>query len=561
MIDDLPRPAPSRPGPIPVGLGGYRLSIISAAMLVFLLVSPVGAVFSMTPITGIYQVGDVITISGMNTDNTTTFLFMIGPYLDDNGVMLTNTSALAGKGYLDTAPVHANYTWSFAWDTSLPEVDLEGGSYVVFASAAPATKKTLTGFSSAQQTFYFEANLTPRPTPTTAAPTPVPTWTPPSSGIQVMVSSNPSDDYPGRSDGDLIVYESRRGEGDSDIYLYNITSGKTTTVAIGPAYQSSPSLYGNRVVYTAYEARQFNRTDTDLFIYDVTTGQTSRLTLPGEQLYPRIYGDLLAWQDEPPGRSSVNVMLSDLVTGAKLKVPARTWVYRPDISGGTVIWTDDPTGPAIYTYDIAKEIIRKVTNRTGIQGPPMVSGSRVTWADSREDYTQIYILNFGTGSETRVTSGSSNHFTPAISGERVVWVDFRNGNRDIYEYDVASGRESEVSVGFGEQVAPQISGCTVAWADNRNGSYDVYYLKLAGCTPSPTPAPVSLEPEPTATAVPEEIPSTPAATPTTRVPTTTATTPVPPTTVPTTEAPGFGIIPACVSAAIMAIAIRRKRIR
>jgi TolB protein len=561
LDDVVPRSAHRIKGPF---AGGSRLSggvLISIAMLVLILVYPAGAVFSMKPAADIYTLGDVITLSGMNTDNSTTFFFMIGPYLDDNGVMLTNTSRPSGGGAFDTVPVNANYTWFFEWNTSLPEVNLKEGNYVIYAAPAPLSKRALMGRVYAQQTFYFKESLTPRQTATTAAPTPVPTWTPPPAGAEVMVSSSPSDDYPGRSDGDLIVYEARRGEGDSDIYLYNITSGKTTAVATGPAIQGSPALSGTRAVYSAYEARQFNRTDADLYVYDITSGKTSRMALAGEQLYPRISGDLLAWQDETPGRSSVRVMLADIVTGAQLKVPLTTWAYRPDLSGGKLILTDDPTGPAIFLYDIPLETIRRVTNRTGIQGTPALDGSRITWADSREDYTQVYVLDLDTGKETQITSGNTNHFTPAISGDRVVWSDFRNGNRDIFGYDLAVGRESAVSVGYGEQVAPQISGCTVTWADNRNGSYDVYYLKLAGCTPGPTPAPVSLAPEPAATPVQEETPAPRTTMPTTPAPTPTATTPLPPTTAPTTGAPGFGAIPACISAAFTIMVIVRRRHR
>ena len=257
------------------------------------------------------------------------------------------------------------------------------------------------------------------------------------------MSSGPSDDYPGRFDGDLIVYEADHGEGDSDIYMYNITSGKTTAVATGPAIQRSPAIYPG-TGWSIQHTRFGNSTGPMpiSYIYDVTTGATKRLTLPGDQLNPRIYGDLLAWQDEAPGRSSVNVVLYDLETQARLKVPARTWAYSPDLSGGKVIWIDDPMAPAVYLYDIPGKTVRRVTNKTGIKSTPSLDGDRITWADTRNDYAEIYVLDLNTGVETNVTSDDTNHFTPAISGDRVVWVDFRNGNRDIYLYDLAARRES-----------------------------------------------------------------------------------------------------------------------
>ncbi|MGA2933733.1 MAG: hypothetical protein ABSD81_01090 [Methanomicrobiales archaeon] len=512
----------------------------------------------MAPVTAIIRVGDTVTLSGINTENSTTYLFLTGPYLDENGVMLTNTSQPVGGGLFDSAVVTAGYSWNFTWNTSGPQVNLNDGIYVLYAATAPLARSDLAGRTYTTQSIHFQGRLSPVTVATTSTPTPVPAWTPPPAGVEVQVSSGPTDDYPGRFEGDLIVYEADHGGGDSDIYMYNITSGKTTAVATGPAVQRSPAISGNRIVYSAYEVRQFNRSDADIFIYDVTTGATTRLTLPGDQLNPRIYGDLLAWQDEPPGHSSVNVVLYDLETQARLKVPARTWAYSPDLSGGKVIWVDDPTAPAVYLYDIPGKTVRRVTNKTGIKSSPSLDGDRITWADTRNDYAEIYVLDLDTGVETNVTSDDTNHFTPAISGDRVVWVDFRNGNRDIYLYDLAAQQESAVTTSLGQQVDPQIAGCTVAWADDRNGSYDVYYEKIPGCTPSTAPAPVSLQPEITSTPTPETTLPAAATTPPTQTRTpVSATTETP--AIPTTKSPGFEALPALAILAALLMMRRMER--
>ncbi len=526
-------------------------------ILLWLLVSPAGAVFTMAPVSGIFRVGDTVALSGINTDNVTTFFFITGPYLDEQGVMLTNTSQPVGGGHFDFAAVSTNFSWSYEWNTSDPEVNLGDGIYVLYAMTTPLDRNSLPGHTFEIQNIYFQGRLSPAATTTIPTLTPVPTWTPPPAGVEVQVSSGPTDDYPGKFDGDLIVYEADRGQGNSDIYLYNISSGKTTTVATGPSVKQSPCVSGDRIVYSAYEARQFNRSDADIFTYDVASGATKRLVLPGDQLNPRIYGDLLAWQDEPPGRSSVNVVLYDLGTLVTLKVPARTWAYTPDLSGGKVIWVDDPSAPAVYLYDITGKTVRRVTNKTGIKSTPSLDGNRITWADTRNDFAEIYVLDLDTGVETQVTSDNTNHFTPVISGDRVAWVDFRNGNRDIYSYDLASGQETAITTSEGQQVDPQIAGCTVAWSDDRNGSYDVYYKKIPGCTPSAPPVAVSLQPEITSTPIQETTPATPAPVLTTR-PVTPATTP--PTPLPTTKSPGFGALPALGVFSVLILVRRMKRV-
>ena len=539
---------------------GLRVVVVLPMLaLAWLLVSPAGAVLSMAPVLSIYRVGDPVTLSGINTENSTTFLFVTGPYLDENGVKLTNTSQLASSGYFDSVAVSKNYSWSFEWNTSLPEANLNDGIYVIYAAVAPLPRNSLTGRTYASQMISFRGRLYPVTTATSATLPPVPTWTLPPAGVEVQVSSGPSDDYPGRFDGDLLVYEARRGDGNSDIYLYNITSGKTTAVATGPAGRRSPSVSGGTVVYSAYEVHRFNRTDADIYTYDVASGAVKQIALPGDQLNPRIYGDLIAWQDEPPGHSSVNVVLYDLGTMVKMKVPARTWAYSPDLSGGRVIWIDDPTAPAVYLYDITGGTVRRVTNKTGITSTPAIYGDRITWADTRNDYAEVYVLDTDTGVETQITTDDSNHFTPVISGDRVAWVDFRDENRDIYQYDLASHQESPVTTSLGDQVSPQIAGCTVAWADNRNGSYDVYYKKIPGCTPSPAPVPVSLQPEGTSVPTPVTTEFTPATTLTTQRVTPVSTALAPPSTaLPTTKSPLFEALPLLAIIAAIVVIMRKR---
>jgi len=543
----------------PVRGPGIRAAVAVAAILAGFAILPAGAAFSMLPFIDSVQVGQTVTISGVNTENGTTFLFLTGPGLDGDGVMLTNTSATTKNGSYDTAKV-TDYAWKFAWNTSLPGVNLDEGGYVIYAATDPYPRSSLTGRRYVAQMISFRGRLFPATPATTAAPTPVPTWAPAPPGSEVHVSSAPSDDYPGRSDdGNYIVYEAVRGEDDSDIYLYNISDGNTTAVATGPALQKSPSYSGGRVVYSASEVVKFQRTDADLYLYDITTGKTTRLTLPGDQLSPRISGNIIAWQDESPGKSSVDVMLHDLATNVTVKVPAKGRAYLPDISGRRVTWLDDPNAPAVYLYDIVGKSVRGVLNRTGIKGTPALEGARITWADTRDDYDQISVLDIATGTRTQLTTDDSNHFTPAISGDRVVWVDFRNGNRDIYLYDLAAGEETAVTTSVGQQVAPQIAGCTVAWADDRDGgSYDVYYERLAGCTPPPAQASATLEPEVTPAPVTETTIATTRpttrATPVRKSPAAT-TTPIPTTT----SAPGFGALPALAGLAALAVLIPGKK--
>jgi hypothetical protein len=47
--------------------------------------------------TGVYYIGEEITLSGTNTDNQTVYLFLTGPNLGTNGVKASMTDLLRGS--------------------------------------------------------------------------------------------------------------------------------------------------------------------------------------------------------------------------------------------------------------------------------------------------------------------------------------------------------------------------------------------------------------------------------------------------------------------------------
>ncbi|MDD1653418.1 MAG: hypothetical protein LUQ64_02615 [Methanomicrobiales archaeon] len=521
-------------------------------LLLAAIVPPAAAVLTfIEPVRGTFQIGEPVTFSGLNTESDTTYLFLVGPGLDELGTMLSNTEKLARDDHVDSAPVGDGRVWRYTWDTSAAGVDLSEGNFVVYAATRPTDKSEVSGKTYATRRVEFRGRLVPLTTTTAATPTPVPTWTRPPAGVEVQVSSSPTDDTPGKFDGRYLVYESRKSSGDSDIFLYDVVTGTTKAIATGAADQGSPSVSGGWVVYSAYTKQAWNQTDSDLYLYRISSGETTRITLPGNQDEPRISGNLIVWQDQAPGRLTTNLMLQDLTTGTRLTIPTSSSAYRPDISGSRVIFIDRLDTPAIFLYDVLEQTSERITNRTGIQGYPQINGNRVTWADIRGDDADIFVLDVVTGDETQVTEGDGNQFTPSVAGERVAWIDYRSGFFDVYTYNMATGSLSSITDDEARQSDTQVGGCIVAWADDRNGSYDVYYRELEDCTPPPAAEFVSLPGEtPAATEIPVTTPVTLRTTATT-VP---ATVPTPATPVPATPAPGFGFAAAAAGLGILVLA-------
>lgn len=89
----------------------------------------------------IYYLGEEIKLSGTNTETDTTYLFMVGPNLNSNGVMLEGD--LDAVDNLDantftTANVESDDTYKFDWQTS--QIDLDAGAYTVYAVSTPVDK-------------------------------------------------------------------------------------------------------------------------------------------------------------------------------------------------------------------------------------------------------------------------------------------------------------------------------------------------------------------------------------------------------------------------------------
>ncbi len=96
--------------------------------------------------TGVYYVGEEIVLSGTNTDNTTTYLFLTGPNLPVGGVRLDNVTASVvddSAASFTLAGVRYDDIWEYRWDTSAIGPSLDSGCYTIYAVSAPRSKGNL----------------------------------------------------------------------------------------------------------------------------------------------------------------------------------------------------------------------------------------------------------------------------------------------------------------------------------------------------------------------------------------------------------------------------------
>lgn len=262
-------------------------------------------------------------------------------------------------------------------------------------------------------------------------------------------------------------------------------------------------------------------------------------TNPSEQKDPDISGDLVVWEDHRNGNA--DIYMKNIKTGQEYAVCTESHIQtNPKISGNHVIWQDN-RNPLVAIY--AKDIVytasgitlqneRKISKSVGGHSmDPEISGNRVVYDDNRNGDWDIYMYDFSSNAETRITYNAFNQEYASIDGNIIAWIDKRNQgsttNVDIYMKDISTNLERRVTSNSGyydhikvsgqyifyynsgaidrynfnsgvttrilkNAVQYDVYGNKIVWTDYRNGNDDIYIKdmstgqEIAVCTDSHT---------------------------------------------------------------------------
>ena len=152
----------------PFGSWKMILLLIMAGAVV-LSISPVSAEKPFVTIVAkgdqAYYMGEKVVFSGMNSDSNSTYLFITGPNLPDNGGKLASPKQNTSSGNPDSftlVKTKPDKSWEYTWYTS--DLRLDAGTYTIYAVTRPEAKDQLTTYGTVGIVYkrpYIMAEISP----------------------------------------------------------------------------------------------------------------------------------------------------------------------------------------------------------------------------------------------------------------------------------------------------------------------------------------------------------------------------------------------------------------
>lgn len=275
--------------------------------------------------------------------------------------------------------------------------------------------------------------------------------------------------------GDKIIWVDSR-LGNPDLFLYDIPQGIEKPLTQTPYPEGFPDIYENKVVYQVWRENNY-----DIWFIDLSTGKGQPIS-EGEdwhEMLPRIWGDLVVWEDWRSSYGEGDIFLHNLKTGQTQPLFHHLAAQgHPDIFEDKIVWHDKRKGNwDIYLYDLSKGEERPLTEDPSDQFSPVIHENWVAWVDTREGNWDIYLYDLTTSTTRCLCQETSRQWWPQIWGSTVLWVDERTGQSTIYLYNLKTSQErplcpsplSGVAPPPAPQRQPSLYKDRVVWMDLRNG--------------------------------------------------------------------------------------------
>ncbi len=272
---------------------------------------------------------------------------------------------------------------------------------------------------------------------------------------------------------------------DGDIFLHNLLSGAQTNITNDGTGHSSPSIYGDKLVYSENRGG----VGAHIYIYNIATGVETQVpsdagATPG---MPFIYKDKIVYVELTA--SSECIAMYNITTAEKRIVYAETnMVYHnitPAMYENTVVWDRFlSSGHTIRAFDLSTNTLLPEVIGDGRSRYPRIYKDKIVWQEMVGDGNwDIYMYDLITKTTKAICAAPLHQLYPDIYENKIVWEDFRdNGDMDIYMYDIATSTETHFELPY-HQVLPRIYDNKIVFEELRDAGSnqfisDINVLKL-----------------------------------------------------------------------------------
>ena len=209
-----------------------------------------------------------------------------------------------------------------------------------------------------------------------------------------------------------------------------------------------------------------------------------------------IDGDVLVWMQDPLDMVNYTIVAYDLAAASQLAaIPVTPGDYYtdpknnvfPKISGDSIVWQDYSTGNwDIFHYNLTwvpGTLPEKIIIGIEDQKNPAIYGNYIVYENWSGFSSTMYLYNLSNSTSVRI-SPSEDEVNPAIDSTNVVWQNLSpTGNKRVVLYNLTTGETRQIppaGLSF-DQTHPKISGNYIVWEDtrDRNPYTDIYLYDLA----------------------------------------------------------------------------------
>ena len=278
-----------------------------------------------------------------------------------------------------------------------------------------------------------------------------------------------------------------------------------------PGIATTPLLYDSKVCIEDFVQGSYR-----LRLVDASSGTAQELrNNMTAYLWPLAYGGThAAWigystgsggpgGDPATGGIPISYYVQTINATSKTELKVADNIYyieRLAAAANRVAWTDyryftaSDTTVEIYLYDFSSGSQKRITSQKGYKSAPYIMGNQIVWQDYRNaaadpKNADIYLYDLGASQEKAICTNSAYQDQPSVYNNIVVWQDYRNAgsnpkNADIYMRDLSTGTERAICTAAGWQAYPRIHGNIIVWQDYRNATTDtanadIYLYDLA----------------------------------------------------------------------------------